>query len=222
VKLLLDPYARAIEGEVRFGPEVYGYAIDDLDAPSTLDSAGHVPRSLVVDPSFDWTDCPRPRHIYADTVLYEVHVKGFTAAHPAVPEPLQGTYAGLGHDGALAHLVGDDFLLLINAWWEPLDFLVPSIRADQTWHPEIDAYGPSSVPIPNESTAGDRITVQLRSIVVLRGNPNPASLATDAGVGWCWRGQRARASSRCRGGEARYQHRTMDCWLGGGRDRGYA
>jgi isoamylase len=104
-KLLLDPYARAVQGEVRFGPEVYGYAIDDPDAPSALDSAGHVPRSLVVDPSFDWTDRPRPRHSYADTVIYEVHVKGFTAAHPAVPEPLQGTYAGLGHDGALAHLI---------------------------------------------------------------------------------------------------------------------
>jgi glycogen operon protein len=66
-KLLLDPYTRAIQGEVRFGPEVYGHAIDNPDAPSTLDSADHVPRSLVADPSFDWTDRPRPRHSYADT-----------------------------------------------------------------------------------------------------------------------------------------------------------
>jgi isoamylase len=103
-KLLLDPYARAIDGQVRFGPEVLGYAAGDQEAPSTLDSAGHVPRSLVVDPSFDWAD--RPRHGYADTVLYEVHVKGFTATHPGVPERLRGTYAGLAHDAAVAHLAG--------------------------------------------------------------------------------------------------------------------
>jgi glycogen operon protein len=104
-KLLLDPYARAIDGEVRFGPEVVGYAVDDPEAASTLDSAGHVPRSLVVDAPFDWSGRPRPRHTYADTVVYEVHVKGFTAAHPAVPEELRGTYAGLAHDAAVAHLV---------------------------------------------------------------------------------------------------------------------
>jgi len=95
-KLLLDPYARAIDGEVRFGPEVLGYAVDDPEAPSTLDSAGHVPRSLVVDTSFEWNTRPRPSHSYADTIIYEIHVKGFTAAHPAVPDQLRGTYAGLG------------------------------------------------------------------------------------------------------------------------------
>ena len=107
-KLLLDPYARAIEGEVRFGPEVLGYAFNDPDAASTLDSAGHVPRSLVVDPSFARTDHPRPRYSYADTVIYEVHVKGFTAAHPAVPEALRGTYAGLAHEVPTGHLVDLD------------------------------------------------------------------------------------------------------------------
>jgi isoamylase len=104
-KLLLDPYARAIDGQVRFGPEVLGHAVDDPEVASALDSAGHVPRSLVVDASFDWSDRPRPRHGYADTVVYEVHVKGFTAAHPALPRELRGTYAGLAHDAAVAHLV---------------------------------------------------------------------------------------------------------------------
>ncbi len=104
-KLLLDPYARAIDGEVRFGPEVLGYAVGDTEAPSPLDSAGHVPSSLVVDPSFDWSDIPRPIYSYADTIIYEVHVKGFTAAHPDVPEQLRGTYAGLAHDAAVTHLV---------------------------------------------------------------------------------------------------------------------
>ncbi len=104
-KLLLDPYARAVDGEVRHGPEVLGYAVDQPGRASPLDSAAHVPRGLVVDPSFTWSDRPRPRHSYPDTVIYEVHVKGFTATHPGVPEELRGTYAGLAHDAALAHLV---------------------------------------------------------------------------------------------------------------------
>ena len=104
-KLLIDPYARAITGSVRFGPEVLGYDGSDPDIPSGLDSAGSVPRSLVVDPAFAWSDRPRPRHRYADTVIYEVHVKGFTMTHPDIPPELRGTYAGLGHEAALAHLV---------------------------------------------------------------------------------------------------------------------
>jgi glycogen operon protein len=104
-KLLIDPYARAIAGRVHFGPEVLGYAGDDPDLASDLDSARSVPRSLVVDPAFAWGDRPRPWHRYADTVIYEVHVKGFTMTHPDIPPELRGTYAGLGHEAALAHLV---------------------------------------------------------------------------------------------------------------------
>ncbi len=104
-KLLLDPYAQATTGAVRFGPEVLGYAVGDPDAPSALDSAAHVPRSLVVDPAFAWRRGARPRHPYQDTVIYEVHVRGFTMTHPGVPEELRGTYAGLGHEAAIAHLV---------------------------------------------------------------------------------------------------------------------
>ena len=103
-KLLLDPYARAIDGDVRFGPQVLGHAVDDPDAPSVLDSGAHAPRSLVVDTAHGFGD--RPRHVYADTVVYEVHVKGLTATHPGVPPELRGTYAGLAHEAALAHLVG--------------------------------------------------------------------------------------------------------------------
>jgi isoamylase len=104
-KLLLDPYARATAGPVRFGPEVLGHDAADPDRASPLDSAAHVPRSLVVDSAFDWPGGARPHHRYADTVIYEVHVKGFTMAHPEVPAALRGTYAGLGHDAAVAHLV---------------------------------------------------------------------------------------------------------------------
>jgi len=105
-KLLLDPYARAISGTVTFGPEVLGQDETDPAKPSSLDSAGHVPRSLVTDPQFSWQDDNRPWHRYADTVIYEVHVKGFTMRHPDIPPELRGTYAGLGHQAAIAHLTG--------------------------------------------------------------------------------------------------------------------
>jgi len=105
-KLLLDPYAKAISGSVTFGPEVLGQDEADPAKPSSLDSAGHVPRSLVTDPQFSWQDGNRPWHRYADTVIYEVHVKGFTMRHPDIPPQLRGTYAGLGHQAAIAHLTG--------------------------------------------------------------------------------------------------------------------
>jgi len=134
-KLLLDPYARAIRGEVSFGPEVYDYSWDDHDAPSALDSAGHVPLSLVAGAAFDWGSDASLRRDFADTVIYEVHVKGFTMRHPGVPEELRGTYAGLAHDSVRSYLsdlgvtavellpvhqyVPDEFLLqrgLTNYW----------------------------------------------------------------------------------------------------------
>ena len=106
-KLLLDPYARALHGTVTFGPEVLGYpAGGDPDVPSTLDSAADVPRSLVVDETHRWGDSDRPRRSYPDTIIYEVHVKGFTMRHPGVPPELRGTYAGLGHEAAIGHLTG--------------------------------------------------------------------------------------------------------------------
>jgi isoamylase len=104
-KLLLDPYARATTGPVRFGPEVLGHDLGDPDRASQLDPAGQVPRSLVVDPAFDWPGGARPHHRYADTIVYEVHVKGFTMRHLGVPSELCGTYAGLGHPAVLEHLV---------------------------------------------------------------------------------------------------------------------
>ena len=105
-KLLLDPYAKAISGSVSFGPEVLGQDETAPGQPSTLDSAAHVPRSLVADPEFGWQDHRRPWHRYSDTVVYEIHVKGFTMRHPGIPPELRGTYAGLGHEAAIAHLLG--------------------------------------------------------------------------------------------------------------------
>jgi isoamylase len=105
-KLLLDPYARAFSGTVTPGPELMGYAAAGQDAPSTTDSSGSVPRSLVVaDDAFHWRDGARHQCRFSDTIIYELHVKGFTMRHPGVPPELRGTYAGLGHDAAIAHLV---------------------------------------------------------------------------------------------------------------------
>ncbi len=103
-KLLLDPYARAIAGEVRWAPAVYGHAADDCNQPDGNDSAPYVPRSVLVSEEFDWGQDRRPGRAMADSIFYEVHVKGFTAVHPDVPEPLRGTYAGLAHPAAVAHL----------------------------------------------------------------------------------------------------------------------
>ena len=95
-KLLLDPYARAVHGDVEFAPPVFGRG--------TGDSAPHVPRGLVVAPSPG--PGPGPRHPRADSVIYELHVHGFTMRHPGVPKALRGTYAGLAHPAALEHLTG--------------------------------------------------------------------------------------------------------------------
>src|SRR4029079_5621821 len=104
VKLLLDPYARAINGDVRFGPELLDYAMDNAGAPSALDSSGQMPRSVVTAHASTPLP-PGPGHALADTILYEVHVRGFTAKHPGVPPELRGTYAGLAHEAAVQHLV---------------------------------------------------------------------------------------------------------------------
>jgi isoamylase len=103
-KLLLDPYARAVEGWACFGPEVFDYDVDDQNKPSTLDSARYVPRGLVVDNSFKWENDAPLRRRYADTVVYEAHVKGLTMRHPHVPDKLRGTYAGLAHESIIEHL----------------------------------------------------------------------------------------------------------------------
>ena len=108
-KLLLDPYARAVEGEVTWGPEVYGHVVDDAwhgdgELRSDLDSRGNVPRCVVVDDGFDWEDDRPPDRSRSETVVYEAHVRNQTALHPDVPEELRGTYAGLAHPASVAHL----------------------------------------------------------------------------------------------------------------------
>src|SRR6516165_9314706 len=103
-KLLLDPYARALAGGVRWNPAVYGHVAGDPDRPDNTDSAPFVPRSVVVAEDFDWGEDRRLGYGIGDKIFYEVHVKGFTKLHPDVPEKLRGTYAGLAHPAAVAHL----------------------------------------------------------------------------------------------------------------------
>ncbi len=112
-KLLIDPYARAISGVVSFGPAVLGYDVDKPDERSDLDSAEAMPRSVMVAPSPAVGpdsagrlpgDAHRPDRHLADTVMYEIHVKGFTRLHPDIPPEIQGTYAGLAHPVAIDHL----------------------------------------------------------------------------------------------------------------------
>jgi glycogen operon protein len=105
-KLLLDPYARAVTGELRADPAVLGPppGADDR-LPDGRDSAAYVPHAVVCDPAYDWGGDRRPLVPWSDTVVYETHVKGFTARHPGVPEELRGTYAGLAHPAAVEHLV---------------------------------------------------------------------------------------------------------------------
>jgi glycogen operon protein len=104
-KLLLDPYAKAVEGEVDWNPAVFGYppGKDDL-AIDTRNSAPYVPKSVVTNPFFDWANDRPPRTPFHESVLYEAHVKGFTIRHPDIDPELRGTYAGLAHPAAIEYL----------------------------------------------------------------------------------------------------------------------
>jgi isoamylase len=103
-KLLVDPYARAIEGHPQWNEALYGYHFNDQDgAPNGVDSAPFMPRSVVVNPWFDWSDDRPPRWGWNDTIVYEVHVKGFTKRHPGLPENVRGTYAGLASPPAIQY-----------------------------------------------------------------------------------------------------------------------
>ncbi|MEW2290390.1 glycogen debranching protein GlgX [Streptomyces sp. NPDC047841] len=100
-KLLLDPYARAVDGQIDNHASLYERA---PDGPAPADSAGHSMLGVVTDPFFDWGDDRPPRTAYADSVIYEAHVRGLTMTHPDVPQRLRGTYAGLAHPAVTEHL----------------------------------------------------------------------------------------------------------------------
>jgi len=102
-KLLLDPYAKAIDGQIEWGESVFGYRFENGEKNDD-DSAAHMPKSVVVNPYFDWGVDRPPKTPYNKTVIYEAHVKGLTMTHPRVPEDLRGTYAGVAHPAVIEHL----------------------------------------------------------------------------------------------------------------------
>jgi glycogen operon protein len=104
-KLLLDPYAKAIDGDVHLDEAAFPYGFDDgPDARNDADSAPFMPRCIVQQPFFDWGGDRLLQRPWHETIIYELHVKGFTAQHPGVPPELRGTYAGLAHPSAIEHL----------------------------------------------------------------------------------------------------------------------
>ncbi len=147
-KLLLDPYAKAHVGRLRWGPEVYGYRMGGSEADlvrDESDSAPFMPKCLVVDPAFTWGRDQRPRTPWENTVFYELHAKGFTKRHPLVPEALRGTFGGLASKEVVRYLrdlgvssvellpvhtfVDDDHLIgknLANYWgYNTIGFFAP-------------------------------------------------------------------------------------------------
>jgi len=106
-KVVLDPYSRSIGRALRWADELFGYHVGDATADLKFDerdSAPFAPLSVVIDPAFTWGDDRPPRVPWHKTLIYELHVKGFTQRHPDVPEKLRGSYAGLASEGAIKHL----------------------------------------------------------------------------------------------------------------------
>jgi glycogen operon protein len=103
-KLLLDPYAKAVDGDVTWDEALFDYQWSEPRRPNTKDSARFMPKNVVINPFFDWGS-DRPPHIpYHETVIYEAHVRGLTLRHPEIPLHQRGTYAGLAHPAVIDHL----------------------------------------------------------------------------------------------------------------------
>ncbi len=103
-KLLVDPYAKAIDGTFHWDQSLFSYNFGDPDSRNDEDSAASMPKSVVINPFFDWGVDRPPRREYADTVIYEAHVKGLTHTHPGIPEEIRGTYSAIAHPVLIEHL----------------------------------------------------------------------------------------------------------------------
>ena len=103
-KLLLDPYAKAIDGQITTSNTLYSYDFEDPSQPNHQDSAHDNMVSVVINPYFDWGHDRPPGHDYSESIIYEAHLRGMTMQHPDVPEQLRGTYAGMAHPAVIAHL----------------------------------------------------------------------------------------------------------------------
>jgi isoamylase len=103
-KLLLDPYAKAIDGRFDWDQSLFSYNFGDPESRNDDDSAAHMPKSVVINPYFDWGVDRPPKRQYAESVIYEAHIKGLTETHPDIPEEIRGTYAAIGHPVMISHL----------------------------------------------------------------------------------------------------------------------
>ncbi len=106
-KLLLDPYARAIAGDIQWHDALFGYTVGSPDqdlSRDARDSARYLPKCVVIDPNFNWEGDTQLKIPFYQTIIYEMHVKGFTMQHPGVPEALRGTYAGLCQPAVIDYL----------------------------------------------------------------------------------------------------------------------
>ncbi|MDF9751029.1 glycogen debranching protein GlgX [Arthrobacter sp. ES3-54] len=103
-KLLMDPYAKAIQGQIDWDPALFSYNFGDPTSRNDTDSAAHTMHGVVINPFFDWDGDRQLRIPYHESVIYEAHVKGLTELHPEVPEEQRGTYAGVAHPAVVEHL----------------------------------------------------------------------------------------------------------------------
>ncbi|MGP3535934.1 glycogen debranching protein GlgX [Microbacterium sp. RD1] len=103
-KLLLDPYAKAVDGQVQWGQSVFGYNFGDPDSRNDDDSAAAMMKGVVVNPFFDWSGDRQPKTPYAESFIYEAHVKGLTQLNEHIPEELRGSYSGIAHPAVIDHL----------------------------------------------------------------------------------------------------------------------
>jgi isoamylase len=106
-KLLMDPYAKAISGVINWHDSLFAYDFNDEGADlsfSDSDSAPYIPKCVVIDPAYEWEGDKPPRTSYHNSIIYELHVKGFTKLHPDIPEEIKGSYAALGHPVTIQYL----------------------------------------------------------------------------------------------------------------------
>jgi isoamylase len=103
-KLLLDPYGKAVEGDISWDESLFSYQFGNPKKPNTTDSALRMPKNVVINPFFDWGNDRAPNIPYHETIIYEAHVRGLTLLHPEVPQAQRGTYAGLAHPAIISHL----------------------------------------------------------------------------------------------------------------------
>jgi isoamylase len=222
-KLLLDPYARAVSGAVRWGPEVFGYVWGKGDEEmSELDSASRMPQSVVVADDFDWSGEERPDVAWSDTIIYETHVKGFTKCHPGVPDELRGTYAGLAHPAAIEHFTSLGItsveLMPVHHFVDPQHLLEQGLR--NFWGYDSIGYFAPEARYSCSGDEGEQVNEFKAMVKALHGAGlevildvvyNHTAEGNELGPTLCFRGVDNRAYYRLVEGEERFYYDVTGC-----------